>query len=285
MRVLITGAAGLLGQAVTEHLEQDASLDLRLTDVAALDTTHEFVQADLSKWDEAKGLCDGVDQAMHIAAIHPWKPYTHEQYCDCNIKACFNLLQAAADAKVDRVIYTSSIAAAGYQRHPGELLPFVESRHCNPTDSIYSISKHVGEQFCEMFRRRHGLCSVWLRPGCFIPREDMDAPRRGFELLTGYLHFSDVAMAHVQALRSDARDEALFITSRVPFQNSDTDALLTDAASVIVKYYPRAAALVEKGIELPKAIPHCYSIEKAERLIGYDPKHNFGEWLERAARG
>ena len=283
MKVLITGAAGVLGQAIVSRLEQDEGLAMRLTDMAPLETPHEFVQADLSNWDQAAGLCDGVDQVLHVAAIHPWKQYTHEQYCDCNVKGCCNILQAAADAEVDRVIYTSSIAAAGYQRCPDEPLPYVESRPCRPTENLYGISKHVGEQFCEMFRWRHGLCSVWLRPGCFIPRDDTDTARYGLAFLAGYVHFTDVAMAHVLALRSDVRDEALFVTSRVPFQNEDTDALLTDAASVILKYFPSAAGLKDKGIDLPKTIPHCYSIEKAERLIGYDPKHNFGDWLAQVA--
>ena len=280
MRVLVTGAAGVLGKAVVSLIEQEADVELLLTDMIPADTRHEFVQADLSKWEEAQHLCDGVQQVLHIAAIHPWKSYSHEQYLDCNIKATYNVLQAAANAKVRRVIYTSSIAAMGYRRGPAEPLPFDESKTCQPAESLYGISKHVGEQFCEMFRMKNQLPYLALRPGTFVPRQDHD-PKFGLALLSHYVHFSDVAKAHALALKSDLENEAVIITAKVPYTHADTEALVSDARSVVLKYFPEAAALEDKGIELPASIPHCYSIAKAERLLGFHPEHNFGEWLQR----
>jgi len=280
-KVLITGAAGVLGKAVASLLEQEPGVELRLTDVAPLDTPHQFIRADLANWEETKGLCLGVDELLHIAAIHPWKQYTPQQYVDCNIKGTYNILQAAADAGVKRVIYTSSIAAMGYGYERPEELPFDESRPCRPVEDIYSVSKHMGEQFCEMIRHRHGMPYVALRPGTFIPRDEAD-PAWGLSLLTQWLRLSDVAMAHVLALRSNLKNEAILVTAKVPFTSADASALLADARPVILKYFPKARLLEERGVQLPKKIDRWYSIAKAERLLGYRPKWSFGEWLEKA---
>lgn len=279
--ILVTGAAGVLGKAVTALLEREPGVRLRVTDVAPLATRHEFVQADLADWDKTKALCDGVDEVMHIAAIHPWKQYTPQQYLDCNIKGTCNVLQAAAEAGVKRVIYTSSIAAMGYRCERPEELPFDESRPCRPVEDIYCVSKHVGEQFCEMFRHRHGMPYIALRPGTFVPRDEAD-PAWGLSLLTQWLHVSDIAMAHVLALRSDVKNEAIIITAKVPFTSADAPALFTDARPVILRYFPQAKLLEERGIALPKKVDRWYSIAKAERLLGYTPQWSFGEWLEKA---
>jgi nucleoside-diphosphate-sugar epimerase len=68
MKVLITGAAGVLGKAV---IEREEGIRLLLTDVAPLETRHEFRAADLTDLEQLRPLCEGVDTLMHIAAIHP----------------------------------------------------------------------------------------------------------------------------------------------------------------------------------------------------------------------
>ncbi len=72
------------------------------------------------------GLCDGMDQVLHIAAIHPWKQYTTQQYLDLNIKGTHNVIAEAARAKADRLIYTSSVSAIGYNVAPDAPLPWDE---------------------------------------------------------------------------------------------------------------------------------------------------------------
>jgi len=278
--VLVTGAAGVLGRALVPLIEEAGGWTLRLTDMAPLETPHEFIQADLTDWDAARGLCDGVDQVLHIAAIHPWKRYTPPQYIDCNVKATCNLLHAAVEAGVDRVVYTSSIAAMGFRADSPEQLPFDETKPCRPAEDVYGITKHVGEQLCEMLRATRGLSYVALRPGCFIPCDER-APAFGLGLLSLWLHASDVAMAHLLALQSDVRNEAIIITAKVPFTRADGPALLADAPPVIRRHFPRAKLLEERGVELPRVVDKCYDISKAERLLGYEPRWTFAAWLER----
>ena len=279
MRVLITGAAGVLGRLVTSALEEDSEYSLRLTDIAPFETPHEYMQADLARTEQVQGLCQGIDQVLHIAAIHPWKQYTAEQYLDCNVKGTHNIVQEAAGAGVRRLILTSSIAAMGYQVEPDTPFPFDEEKPCRPVEDIYNLSKYASEQLCEMYRFREGLDYVALRPGTFIPRDEEDSVF-GLGLLGTVVHATDVAAAHVLALQSDVVNEAIVITAGNPFSRDDGPALLSDARSVILKYYPEAEALEDQGgIELPKKIAPCYRIEKARRLLSYEPQFTFERWL------
>jgi len=281
MRVLITGAAGVLGQLVT-GLATQAGHELRLTDVARLPDCpiDEFVEADLSDEEGVCGLCDDIDQVLHIAAIHPWKPYTAPQYLDLNIKGTHNLVAEAARAKVQRLIYTSSVSAMGYDVAPDAPLPWDEERPCRPYDCLYSLTKHAGEQFCHLYHQTAGLEWLALRPGGFSPRPE-DDPAFGLGLLGFTVHRDDVAQAHLLALQSDLVNEAIIITAGSPFTRADSEALLTDAAALILRDFPQAQALVDAGVELPKSLGACHSIAKAKRLLGYEPQWTFGSWLER----
>ena len=279
MRLLITGAAGVLGQLVTGLVEPEGH-ELRLTDALPFETPHEFIQADLSDDTQAAGLCEGMDQVLHIAAIHPWKPYTTQQYLDLNIKGTHNIVAEAARAQVQRLIYTSSVSAQGYNVAPDAPLPWDEECPCRPTDSIYSVTKHVGEQFCRMYHQTAGMPWVALRPGGFSPRP-VEEPAFGLNLLSFGVHREDVAQAHLLALRSEVVNEPIIITAGNPFTQADSAALLTDAASLILRDFAQAQALVDTGVALPQTIGACHSIAKARRLLGYEPQWTFGSWLEK----
>ena len=282
MKILITGAAGVLGRTVTGLLEAAGGYDLRLTDVVPLATAHEFISAELADWEQVEPLAQGVDQVLHIAAIHPWKQYTDEQYLDCNLKGTFNVVRSAALAQVDRLIYTSSVASMGYAPTAEYPLPFDETKPCFPEDHIYSVSKHVGEQFCHLFHTTHKLDWLFLRPGCFIPCDENE-PWFGLELLKMRMTAGDVASGHLLALQSDLRQEALLITAGVPFTRAEGPELLTDARAVILRHFPEATWLEEHGTPLPSVLSPTYRIDKARDLIGYEPQVHFGSWLAERA--
>lgn len=278
MRVLLTGAAGVLGRTVTGLLENLGGYDLTLTDVLPLETSHPFRQVDLAEAGQVQGLCEGVDQVLHIGAVHPWKTYTTQQYVACNIVGSHNIIEEAARAGVGRFIYTSSVAAMGYEITDQWPLPFDETRPCHPFEHIYNVSKYAGEQFCELHRHLSNLPSVFLRPGGFSPRDETTSTF-GLGLLGIGVHLQDVAQAHVLALQSEVVNEAIIITAGVPFTTAEGAELVTDARSVILRHFPQAAALEEAGVELPQRLHQCYCIDKARHLLGYEPQVNFGSWL------
>ncbi len=281
MRVLITGAAGVLGSRVAERVAADAIHHIRVTDMLPVETKLECVRADLSDLDQARRVCAGMDVVVHCAAIHPWKTYTADQYLDWNIKGTHHLLQAAIEAGVGKVVYTSSIAAMGYAPvRPSE--PPITEAHCPnaPVENLYGVTKLVGEHFCEMFRRNNGLTYIALRPPAFMPRE-MNDFRTGMNLLSTYMAADDVALGHYLAIHADvASGEVFILAADNPFLPSDADQLARDAAPVIRRYFPAAGNLLAEQPPGSLTLPVFYSNRKAKDALGFQPRYNFEQWLE-----
>ena len=278
-KVLVTGAAGVLGSGIARALAP--AYDVTVTDMREMTLPLPTRPADLSKGDQAREVCKGMDIIVHPAAIHPWKKYTAEQYLDWNIKATHNILAAAAEVGVKRVVYTSSIGAMGYKANSPSELPFDETKPCHPQEDLYGITKHVGEQFCHLFANTKGLKYVILRPGYFVPREEMDS-NLGLMYLNCRVHPDDVMRAHVQAVSQPGIDgHAFVITADMPFRSEDAAALKTDPAPVVTKYFPRAEEIFRDPAFKPRQkITYYYTIEKAKRLLGWQPQMSFGQWLD-----
>ena len=235
----------------------------------------DFIRADLTQYAEAREAVQGADVAIHCAAIHPWKPYTDEQYLACNVEATYQLLKACVDAGVPRVVYTSSIAAVGYARRADEL-PLTEHVDRRP-DDLYGASKEMGETFCEMFSRSRGLHVISLRPPCFIPRTGDDY---GVGLLTTYGDVRDVAQAHVRALdRGDLRCDAFYCTSPVPYMRDDAEELRTDPRVVFCRYFPQAREFILSRPETANPVGVYYDIGRARAELGYAPQIDFARWF------
>jgi nucleoside-diphosphate-sugar epimerase len=283
MLVVITGAAGVLGSNVAPLVARNHRV--RLVDMLPVETDFEFVQADLSDYDQALAAVSGADIVVHCAAIHPWKPYTDDQYLDCNIKAVHFILKACADAGVKRIVYTSSIAANGYEFEP-ELLPLTEDAPEHPVD-LYSITKLCGEKFCEQLTRMRGVPTLCIRPPAFFPVDDL---RFGLGLLGGWMHWTDVASAHAAAVDFEfTGHSAYFATADLPYTAQDAVALRDRPAEVIEHYFSGAVEFfAERGIEIAP-IRMWHSIEKAKRDLGWKPAITFEVWkadrLTREARG
>jgi nucleoside-diphosphate-sugar epimerase len=277
VRITLTGAAGVLATEIAAQLDGRKDVQLCLTDMVELSRqgVQEFVRADLSIYEEACRAVGGADVVIHCAALHPWKQYTDDQYLDCNVKGTYHLLKACADQGVPRVIYTSSIAAVGYDRAPDEL-PLTEHVTRKPND-LYGATKEMGETLCETFSRSRGLRVISLRPPCFVPRTGDDY---GVGLLTTYGDFRDVAQAHVRALdRGDMRCDAFYCTAPVPYTAEDARELRTDPRSVYLRHFPQARDLILSRPETASPVRVYYDIHRARAELGYEPQVDFASWF------
>jgi nucleoside-diphosphate-sugar epimerase len=279
VKVALTGAGGVLATEIAAQLAGRKGVQLCLTDMVELSRQHtqEFVRANISVYEEACCAVRDADVVIHCAAIHPWKQYTDDQYLDCNVKGTYHLLKACVDQGVPRVIYTSSIAAVGYDRAPEEL-PLTEHVTRKPND-LYGATKEMGETFCEMFSRSRGLHVISLRPPCFIPRTGDDY---GVGLLTTYGDLRDVAQAHVRALdRGDLRCDAFYCTAPVPYTREDAQELRTDPRAVYVRYFPEARDFILSRPETANPVHVFYDISRARAALGYEPHVDFAKWFAR----
>jgi len=181
---LVTGGAGFIGSHLAEALIRrghhvrvvDSLITGRRSNLAHLPDV-EFLHGDLAEGDIARRAVQGMDFVLHQAAI-PSVPRSVEDLVSsnrANIDAALNVLVAARDAGVKRVVYAGSSSAYGNQ----PTLPKVETMPTAPL-SPYALQKLVTEQYCRMFSDLYGLETVTTRYfNVFGPRQDPSSPYSG----------------------------------------------------------------------------------------------------------
>ena len=184
-KYLVTGAAGFIGSSLVRALldrgEQVRGLDNfatgkreNLTEV--LDRL-DFREVDILDLEATRQACEGVDFVLHQAAI----PSVPKSVLDpvgsnrANVDGTVNVLVAARDAKVKRVVYAASSSAYG----DTPTLPKREAMNPNPI-SPYAVAKLAGEYYMASFYHCYGLETVSLRYfNIFGPRQDPSSPYSG----------------------------------------------------------------------------------------------------------
>jgi nucleoside-diphosphate-sugar epimerase len=181
---LVTGGAGFIGSHLSEELTRRGH---RVRVVDSLITGKrqnldhlpgvEFVQGDLADATVAARAVQGIDYVLHQAAI-PSVPRSVKDPVTsnrANIDASLNILVAARDAGVKRLVYAGSSSAYG----DTPTLPKREDMPTNPL-SPYALQKLVAEQYCQMFTRLYGFQTVTIRYfNVFGPRQDPGSPYSG----------------------------------------------------------------------------------------------------------
>jgi nucleoside-diphosphate-sugar epimerase len=181
---LVTGGAGFIGSHLTEELIRRGHR-VRVVDSLVtgkrrnLDHVSgvEFVHGDLADLDVARAAVNGMEFVLHQAAIPSvprsvTDPLTSNE---ANITASLNILVAARDAGVKRLVYAGSSSVYGDT-------PTLPKREDMPTRPLspYALQKLVGEQYCQLFTRLYGLETVTTRYfNVFGPRQDPGSPYSG----------------------------------------------------------------------------------------------------------
>jgi nucleoside-diphosphate-sugar epimerase len=181
---LVTGGAGFIGSHLVEELVRrgervrvaDSFITGKRENLAHVSGV-ELVEGDLADFAVAQRAVAGVDYVLHQAAI-PSVPRSVQDPITsnrANIDASVNVLVAARDARVKRVVYAGSSSAYGNT----PTLPKVETMATAPL-SPYALQKLVAEQYCQMFTRLYGLETVTIRYfNVFGPRQDPSSPYSG----------------------------------------------------------------------------------------------------------
>jgi len=181
---LVTGGAGFIGSHLSEELIRRGHR-VRVVDSLITGKRHnlkhlpevEFVEADLADFAACARAVEGVDYVLHQAAI-PSVPRSVKDPITsnrANIDASINILVAARDAGVKRLVYAGSSSAYGDT-------PTLPKREDMPTKPLspYALQKLVAEQYCQMFTRLYGFETVTIRYfNVFGPRQDPGSPYSG----------------------------------------------------------------------------------------------------------
>lgn len=276
MRVLVTGSSGQLGGEIVRQLGA-AHEALGLDRAPGPQTTHVGAITDREL---VARLVRQVDIFIHTASLHARHLPDHDRraFIDTNITGTQMLLEAAAEARVARVVYTSTTSLYGHALVPADRAVWVTEALAPRPRDIYDVTKLAAEQLCQLFHEETGIPARCLRVGRFFP-EPPD--RLAIYRLYRGLDVRDAARAHLLAATVEAPGCGVYtIAARTPFREEDCAELLRDAAAVIARRCPAVPpAFARLGWALPRSIDRVYAIDRAERELGYRPRHNIAEYL------
>lgn len=278
-RVIVTGGSGKVGRAcvadLLEHGYQVANVD---TAPPARDLC-PFVQADLADFGQTLEVLSeiddryrGIDAVVHLAAIPAPGRHPNAVIFKVNTLSTYNVFEAARRFGVKNVVWASSETVLGLPFDtPPPYAPLDEEYPGRP-ETAYSLSKFLGEEMAKQFARWDpALKIIGLRfsnvmePADYarFPSFDADARLRKWNLWA-YIDARDAAQAIRKSLEAPIKGAEVFIIA-----NAD-GAMSRPNAELMAEVFP--------GVELKPGVgPNetLLSIEKARRVLGYEPQHSW----------
>jgi UDP-glucose 4-epimerase len=302
-KFLITGIAGFIGSTLAHRLVEEghdvSGIDNlstgNLENLEGIRSSVKFEQTDLRDPDGVRSACKGIEFVLHQGAMASVPRSVKDPLTshESNINGTLNLLLAARDAGVRRIVYAASSSAYGDQptqpKHE-EMLP-------GPL-SPYAVQKLTCEYYIQSFYKSYGLEGVCLRYfNIFGPRQAADSPYSGviaqfiFKMMDGVaptifgdgltsrdFTFVDNAV-NANLLACKAPSEVA--TGRVFNVGTGKSRTLNDVYAGIAS----ALGFKEKPLYGPERVgdvKHSLAaIERARKELGYDPRADFQQGLEK----
>jgi UDP-glucose 4-epimerase len=294
MKILVTGSAGHLGEALMRTL-RDTDHDAIGLDIIPSPFTH--IVGSITDPALAQRSVAGVDAVIHSATLHKPHIATHDTraFIDTNVVGTLNLLEAASSSAVRAFVFTSTTSAFGgaLMPSPQEPAAWVTEATVPIPKNIYGVTKTAAEDLCALFHRDSGLPCVILRTSRFFPEEDDHEPTRASydavnikvnEYLYRRVDLADAVDAHLVALeRAPTLGFARFIISATsPFLPEDAAALRIDAPRVVARRVPDyAAEYGRRGWRMFPSIDRVYVNALARTQLNWRPRYDFRYVLDR----
>jgi nucleoside-diphosphate-sugar epimerase len=292
-KVLVTGSAGHLGDALSRVLRSRGHEVVGLDVVASPSTT---VTGSITDRDLVRSCLDGVSAVLHTATLH--KPHveshTQREFVDTNVIGTHLLAEEAAAAGVGSFVFTSSTSAFGRALTPagGQPAAWITEDVAPVPRNIYGVTKTAAENLCEIIQRDRGLPVVVLRTARFFPEgDDADDVRQAYddanikanEYLYRRVDLQDVADAHLLAMQRAPRIGfgRYIISATTPFIPADLAALRTAAPGVVRRHFPDyEAEYRRRGWRMFPGIGRVYVNAKARAELGWTPRYGFRQVLD-----
>ena len=313
-KILITGGAGFIGSNLTEYF---LAKDYHVVVLDNLATGHKkniepfiglanftFIEGDIRNLDTCHQAVSGCDYVLHQAALGSVPRSINDPITtnEVNVGGFLNMLVASRDAKIKRFIYAASSSTYG----DSETLPKVEDVIGLPL-SPYSVTKYVNELYADVFSKTYGLETIGLRyfnvfgrrqdpngayaaviPKFVIQFMNYESPTingdgnysRDFTYIDNVIHMNELAML-------TNNTNALNTVYNTAFGDRTTlNDLIENLKNELSNYDPKIQAVeVNYGPNRIGDIPHSLaSIEKAKKLLHYNPQYNLNERFKEALK-
>src|SRR6201996_6386158 len=276
-KVLVTGSAGHLGDALTRVLRDRG---YQVTGLDVLDSPGTDVTGSITDRDLVRSCLDGVSAVLHTATLHKPHVASHGQqaFVDTNVTGTLTLAEEAAAAGVASFVFTSSTSAFGRALTP-------------------AAGQTAAENLGEIIQRDRGLPMVVLRTARFFPEgDDADEVRTAYpdanikanEYLYRRVDLQDVADAHLLAMeRAPAIGFGRYIISATtPFTRDDLTGLRTAAPDVVRRRFPDYPEVYQRlGWRMFGSIGRVYVNAAARAELGWEPRYDFRHVLDAVAAG
>lgn len=299
MKILVTGSAGHLGEALMRTLRLGAQ-----SEVIGLDIKPSPYTTTTGSVVDKKCVAEcmaGVDLVYHTATLHKPHVATHakQDFIDTNVSGTLTLLEAAVANKGCSFVFTSTTSVFGDALRPvaGEPAAWV-TEHTKPIPkNIYGVTKTAAEDLCQLFHREYGLNCIILRTSRFFPEQDDDRERRerfsdanlkANEFLYRRVDIEDVVSAHLRAAEkaADLRFGRYIVSATTPLLPEDMAELNSDAAAVVRRRVPEFERVFETlGWRMLERIDRVYVNAAARADLGWTPKYDFARVLRRCRAG
>jgi UDP-glucose 4-epimerase len=297
-RVLVTGSAGHLGEALVRVL-RDGGADVVGVDIR--ESPYTTVVGSIADRAVARDCLAGASAVLHAATLHKPHVGSHgkQAFVDTNITGTLTLLEEAVAAGVGSFVFTSTTSAFGraLTPAPGEPAAWITEDIAGVPRNIYGVTKTAAEDLCALIHAEHGLPAIVLRTSRFFPEADdndevraayADANIKANEYLYRRVDVQDVADAHLLAL---ARAPEIgfgkyIISATTPFARGDLAALREDAPAVVRRLFPdQEAEYARRGWRMFPTIGRVYVSARARAELGWAPRYDFRYVLDRLKAG
>ena len=310
--ILVTGGAGFIGSNLCEALLTNGNkvrcLDNFATgkreNITPLLSNPNFtlLEGDIRKLEDCEKACTGMDYVLHQAALGSVPRSINDPITsnDVNVSGFLNMLVAARDAKVKRFTYAASSSTYGDSKS----MPKVEDIIGKPL-SPYAITKYVNELYADIFSKTYGLETIGLRyfnvfgrkqdpNGAYaavIPKFVMQLMRHESPVINGdgsfsrdFTYIDNVIEMNIRSMIID-NGEAVNTVYNVAYgERTDLNELTSLLKQYLSAFDKKIANVkVVYGPTRQGDVPHSLaSIEKAIKLLGYDPQFDIKTGLTEA---
>ena len=304
-RFLVTGGAGFIGSNIVEYLISFGAGEVVVLDNFKTGFQHNiqpyfgkknfrFIEGDICKFYDCQHACKDIDYVIHQAALGSVPRSIENPIAtnDTNVSGFLNMLVAARDAKVKRVVYASSSSVFG----DSKILPKIEENIGKPL-SPYAVSKLVNELYADVFVRTYGMEIIGLRYfNIFGPRQNpsgayaaaiplfMDAIIKGKspfingdgEQTRDFTFVENAVQANIKACftkneKANAQVFNIAVGERTSINNLFQNLKAIAQSPIEACYRAERAGDVRDSLA---------DISKANELLGYNPTVKFKEGLK-----